>query len=75
MAVETLDPGTRRSPTRSAKKLPTRSVCERYGVVERTIDRWIADPKLNFPKPMIVNKRRYFDEGELDAFDASKVEG
>jgi hypothetical protein len=75
MAVETIDPGTivRRSPTRAAKKLPARKVCERYEICDRTLDRWVADPKLNFPKPMIVNKRRYFDEGELDAFDRSNV--
>jgi hypothetical protein len=69
--VETIDPGTtgRRSPTRPARKLPTRAVCERYQVVDRTVDRWVADPTLNFPKPMIVNRRRYWDEDELDDFD------
>ena len=71
--METVQPEVTERGTRSKKKLPTRSVCERYGVVDRTIERWIADPKLNFPKPMIVNKRRYFDVDELDAFDASKV--
>jgi hypothetical protein len=84
--VDTINPETtgRRSPTkklpvgkfleRSGKKLPARKVLERYDIVDRTLDRWLADPKLGFPRPAYINKRRYFDEGELDAFDASKVE-
>jgi len=78
--MQTIDPGTtgRRYPgttgRRSTKKLPARKVCERYGVCDRTVDRWVADPKLNFPKPMRVNKRRYWDEGELDDFDRSCAE-
>jgi hypothetical protein len=73
--MEAIESGTigRRSPSRSARKLPARRVCQRYDVCDRTLDRWVANPKLNFPKPMYVNKRRYFDEDELDAFDRSRV--
>jgi hypothetical protein len=42
----------------------------RYDVVPRTIERWEADPKLNFPRSMIRNGRRYDDEAQLDAWDA-----
>jgi predicted DNA-binding transcriptional regulator AlpA len=69
--MEAIEPGTtgRRSPTRTARKLPARQVCQRYGFCDKTLDRWCANEKLNFPKPMYVNKRRYFDEDELDEFD------
>jgi hypothetical protein len=73
--MEAIDPGVTgpRPPTRPAKKLPARKVCERYDICDRTLDRWVADPTLNFPKPMIVNRRRYWDQGELDEFDRSCV--
>jgi hypothetical protein len=74
--VETINPETtgRRSPTRNGRKLPARKVLERYDICGKTLDRWLADPKLGFPRPAVINKRRYFDEDELDAFDESKVE-
>jgi predicted DNA-binding transcriptional regulator AlpA len=53
------------------KLVPTREVCERYGVCDRTIDRWIEDPKLGFPQPRYIRQRRYWDEGHLDAFDGA----
>jgi predicted DNA-binding transcriptional regulator AlpA len=69
--MENLDPQTlgRDSPTRPTRKLPTRLVCVRYSVSDKTIDRWTADAKLGFPPPTWINRRRYWDEAELDAFD------
>jgi predicted DNA-binding transcriptional regulator AlpA len=52
--------------------LQTRDLLRRYSIVDRTLDRWLADPRLNFPKPMIVNRRRYWSESEIDAFDAQQ---
>jgi hypothetical protein len=73
--MEATDPGVsgRSRLTRPAKKLPARRVCERYDICDRTLDRWLADPRLSFPKPIVINKRRYFDADELDAFDASRA--
>jgi hypothetical protein len=69
--MEAIEPGVsgRRAPTRTARKLPARQVCDRYAICDKTLDRWCANPKLGFPQPMYVNKRRYFDEDELDEFD------
>jgi hypothetical protein len=53
----------------TGRKLPTREVCARYLVVDRTIARWIENPELDFPKPTSINGRNYFDEHELDAWD------
>ena len=47
--------------------LPAKQVLARYGgIVDRTLARGLNDPKLNFPKPLIVNGRRYFDEAKLE---------
>ena len=42
---------------------------ERYGVTLRTLARWDDNPALDFPKAKVINKRKYRDDGELDAFD------
>jgi hypothetical protein len=57
------------------KLVPTKHVCERYGVCDRTIDRWIADPKLGFPPPRYIRKRRYWEEAQLDAFNRACERG
>ena len=46
-----------------------RKTAERYDVSVRTIERWEADPKLNFPKSMIRNGRRYDSQEKLDDWD------
>lgn len=56
-----------------SKKLPTRDVCRRYNVSDRTIARWERDPDLKFPRPLVINRRKYFDEFELTAFDRAQV--
>jgi predicted DNA-binding transcriptional regulator AlpA len=69
--MENLHPGTtgRADPTRPTRKLPTRHVCARYSVSDKTIDRWVKNPKLQFPQPDWINGRRYWGEDKLDAFD------
>jgi predicted DNA-binding transcriptional regulator AlpA len=55
------------------RKLPTRQVCARYGVSDRTIARWVRDPNLNFPQPIVINGRLYFDDEALTAFDRAQA--
>lgn len=57
----------------TGRKLPTRQVCERYGVSDRTIARWERDPSLNFPQPTVVNNRKYYDDEQLTNWDRSMV--
>jgi hypothetical protein len=54
---------------------PTRLVLARYHVVDRTLDRWIADPALNFPRPLIINRRRYFRQSDLQAWERARAAG
>lgn len=57
------------SVRKPGRKLPTRKVCERYGVVSRTLERWDQRPELGFPPPEYINGRKYRDEAALDEFD------
>ena len=56
----------------SAKYLPVRPVANRYGVSDKTIDRWV-EAKI-IPAPLYIRGRRYWDEQALDEHDASRKE-
>ncbi len=51
------------------RRLSARKVWERFDVTDRTLSRWVADPRLQFPQPIVVNRRRYFAEDEIEAFE------
>ena len=45
--------------------LPAPAVWRRYGKTDRTLDRWLQDKALGFPRPTVIRGRRYFRETEL----------
>jgi hypothetical protein len=49
--------------------LPTTAVARRYNVTPRSVDRWVDDPDLGFPKPVIMNKRKYWSIRALVDYD------
>jgi hypothetical protein len=55
------------------RRLPAAAVAARYGVAPRTIDRWLARPELNFPRPHRVNRRRYWSLSQLRNWDRSRA--
>jgi hypothetical protein len=55
------------------RRLPATAAAARYGVVPRTIDRWLARPELNFPRPHRVNRRRYWWLSQLRNWDRSRA--
>jgi hypothetical protein len=59
----------------SQKLLPTRQVCARYDVCFRTIGRWERNPDLNFPQPVMINRRKYYPEAALIEWDRARVRG
>jgi hypothetical protein len=54
---------------KNSRRIPNKDVAARYGVGVRTIDNWLADEKLGFPTPLVINGRKYYVEDELDEFD------
>jgi predicted DNA-binding transcriptional regulator AlpA len=60
----------------SENMLPAAQVWRRYGKTDRTLDRWLKDENLGFPRPLIIRSRRYFKEAELlewERLQASKA--
>lgn len=52
--------------------LPARKVWERYGITDVTLWRWLRDPKLNFPPPIKINRRRYWKISVLQEWEKSQ---
>ena len=49
----------------------TRALCERYGVVPRTIDRWIDAEVL--PPPTWIRGRRYWPDSALEQIERASI--
>ena len=58
-----------------ASFLTAAQVRARYGgVSDMAIWRWLHDPKLAFPQPMRINRRRFWQLADLDGFDQRQRE-
>jgi len=53
--------------------LTTAQVLKRYSISEMTLWRWQKSTDLAFPSPMVVNKRKFFREDELVAWERNRV--
>jgi predicted site-specific integrase-resolvase len=60
-------------PQITGRKVTVRYLCQRFGIVDRTVDRWVEVGIL--PKPIYINKIRYFDLEEVDRRMANRNEG
>jgi len=61
------------NPSIQDGRLTTSAVARRYSVTMRSIDRWAESPTLNFPKPLIINHRKYFSIAELERWECARV--
>jgi hypothetical protein len=57
----------------TGRRLPTRMVALRYGVTRRSIERWTADPRLGFPRPIVINRLKYWAEGDLVDWERNRA--
>jgi hypothetical protein len=51
----------------------TPNVANEFGKCGRTIKRWIADPKLDFPRPARINGRLYVSRKALEEWKRSRI--
>lgn len=51
--------------------VPTRTVCARYDIVDRTVDRWVEAGEL--PPPIYIRGRRYWLERELERRERERM--
>jgi predicted DNA-binding transcriptional regulator AlpA len=50
-------------------RLTARQVYERFSVSDMTLWRWLNDPDLDFPRPIVINHRRYFRLNEIEQWE------
>jgi predicted DNA-binding transcriptional regulator AlpA len=53
----------------SSARLPISAVAARYGVTNRSIDRWMRSDTLNFPVPIYINSRKYWSVSDLETWE------
>jgi hypothetical protein len=71
--MNTIDPGPIGRPSDTGSLIPARKVQGRYDIADRTLDRWLESQTLNFPRPVVINKRRYWRLGELVAWERTRA--
>jgi hypothetical protein len=47
----------------------------RFGITDRTLDRWLAKAELKFPRPLVINRRRYFFLNEIEEWERAQARG
>ncbi|MBK5566903.1 DNA-binding protein [Ensifer sp. SSB1] len=53
--------------------LTSAQVMTRYSISEMTLFRWQRNEALGFPKPMVVNRRKFFKEEDLTAWERERA--
>ena len=49
----------------SDRRVNSKFLMQRFDIADRTVDRWLENPRLNFPKPIRINARRYWRLSEI----------
>ena len=50
--------------------IPAAALRARYNVSDMTIWRWLGHPELEMPRPIVIQRRRYWRLGELRAWES-----
>jgi hypothetical protein len=53
--------------------IPDPKVAKRYDVTTRTLPRWDDTVGLDFPRPIVINGRRYRRRSELEQWERSRA--
>jgi predicted DNA-binding transcriptional regulator AlpA len=53
--------------------LPAAQVLTRYSVTAMTVWRWLRSKTLNFPKPITINRRRYWRLQDLVSWERERA--
>jgi predicted DNA-binding transcriptional regulator AlpA len=56
----------------SQRYLPAKQVCERFNISLMTLWRWVSNSAMGFPRPIYINRRRYFVESEITQYVANQ---
>ena len=60
-----------RSENRSL--VPKPNLARELGVSSRTLSRWLADGAVDFPKPVVIRGRNYFERGSIEVWKTDRL--
>jgi hypothetical protein len=55
------------------RRLRAAQICGRYSIGVRTLFRWCQDPQVGFPAPLVIQRRRYWREEDLQAWERAQT--
>jgi hypothetical protein len=53
--------------------IPKTTLAHELGVSSRTLSRWLKDVSIDFPRPVIIRGRNYFDRVLVEGWKAGRV--
>ena len=65
--------GATSSNESSSQFLQANKVWRRYGVSFMTINRWMADERIAFPRPVYLGRLRFWKIRDLEEWEANKA--
>jgi len=54
-------------------RIPAPQLARRYSITSRTLDRWLEKESLHFPKPFVVNGRRYWPLATIENWERERA--
>lgn len=56
--------------------ITAKAVRQRFGgISDMSLWRWTHNDALGFPRPLVINRRKYWRLADLEAFEARQAEG
>jgi hypothetical protein len=43
------------------------------GITSRTLTRWMADPRMGFPEPVVLNQRNFFVRAAIEDWKLARI--
>lgn len=56
----------------STPLLTSADVMTRYSISDMTLHRWLKNQSLKFPRPLVINRRRFFRSEDLAAWEVER---
>ncbi|MFN7090696.1 MAG: helix-turn-helix transcriptional regulator [Allorhizobium sp.] len=53
--------------------LTSSHICDRYKISPVTLWRWCRDEQLDFPQPLVVKRRKLFDEAKIEEWERQRA--
>jgi predicted DNA-binding transcriptional regulator AlpA len=60
-------------PADLSSLVPKPNLARELGVSSRTVSRWLDDPSIEFPRPVVIRGRNYFGRAEVEAWKSRRL--